>query len=287
MPSSHRQTFRTLTRITPALVGIALFGVSDLLFERAVSGQQQGASQNLRLAEGQYKVYKQSNAGGIGPFATGVFNFTESWTLSRAPDGSLEVEGKRDYESPSGEPHDNKFAVHLSSDFRVINLCEFRKLRWKPNSGPLGCEFLPSRLVCASGIEPDKNTLLDLPLKDTYGLLWPISAFSLSHITRFVGRTPMSTIRVQMLSIDEPSTENPFFASVLDGHLKYVGSENITIADRKWKADKFELTVPLHMPFLIWTSPSGLLLDLSEEDNHGRQLEQGMKLVRYQQWLDY
>jgi len=47
------------------------------------------------------------------------------------------------------------------------------------------------------------------------------------------------------------------------------------------------LTVPLHTPFLIWTSPSGLLLDFAEEDNHGRQREQGMKLIRYQQWSDY
>jgi hypothetical protein len=268
-------------------MGIALLGVLGLFLDRAVLGQQESTSQNVRLAEGQYKVYKQTNAGGIGPFATGVFNFTESWTLSRAPDGSLEVEGKRDYESPSDELHSNQFNVHLSSNLRVLSLREYRKLRWKPNSGPLGCEFLPSRFVCTSGVDPDKSTLLDLPLKDTYGLLWPISAFSLSHITRFVGRSPMSAIRVQMLSIDEPSMENPLSASVLDGHLKYLGSENITIADRKWKADKFELAVPLHMPFLIWTSSSGLLLDFAEEDNHGHQQEQGMKLVRYQQWLDY
>ena len=97
----------------------------------------------------------------------------------------------------------------------------------------------------------------------------------------------MNEIPVQMLSIDEPGIENPVAASVLNGHLKYLGCESIKIADRKWKADKFELTVPLHTPFLIWTSPSGLLLDFAEEDNHGRQLEQGMKLVRYQQWLDY
>jgi hypothetical protein len=265
MATPLRQTFGTLARITPLVLGLALLGFFSLLQGRAVSDQQEASSQNLRLAEGEYKAYKQTNAGGIGPFATGVFNFTESWTLSRAPDGSLEVDGKRDYESPSDEPHDNKFTVHLSSDFRVKSLREFRKLRWKPDSGPLGCEFLPSRLVCTSGVDPDKSTLLDLPLKDAYGLLWPISAFSLSHITRFVEHSPMSAIRVQMLSVDEPGKENPFSASVLDGHLKYLGSETITIADRKWKADKFELNVPLHMPFLIWTSSSGLLLDFAKK----------------------
>lgn len=273
--------------MSPRLSRMLLLAAFGLLLGRAVLSQGGETSQKLRVCEGQYKVYKETNAGGIGPFATGVFNFTESWTLWRLADGSLEVEGKREYESPSYEPHSNQFTVHLSPDFHVLSLMEFRKLRWKPGSGPLGCEFLPSKLVCTSGVDPDKSTLLDITLKDPYGLLWPISAFSLSHITRFVGHTPMSAIQVQMLSIDEPSMENPVAAAVLNGHLKYLGHEVITIADRKWQADKFELNVPLHTPFLLWTSPSGLLLDFAEEDNHGRPREQGMKLVRYQQWLEY
>jgi hypothetical protein len=254
----------------------------------AALSQQEPASQKLRLAEGQYKVYKQTNSGGIGPFAPGVFNFSESWTLWRLHDGSLEVEGKRDYESPSDVPHSNQFTVRLSSDFRVVSLREFRKLRWRPDSGPLGCEFLPGRLLCTSGAgEPARSVRLDLPLKDTYGFLWPVSAFSLSHITRFAGHTHASVIPVQMITVDEPSAEDPVFASVLEGHLTYLGPDSITIAGRKWRADKFELNVPLHAPFLIWTSPAGLLLDFSEEDNHGRVMEQGMKLVHYQQFLDF
>jgi hypothetical protein len=253
-----------------------------------VLSYQESAPQKVRVAEGQYRVYRQTNAGGIGPSAPGVYNFSESWTLWRLRDGTLEVEGERDYESPSDEPHSDKFTVHLSSDFRVLSLREFRKLRWRPDSGPLGCEFLPARLVCTSGaVDPTKNIRLDLPLQDTYGFLWPISAFSLGHITRFIGRTPASVLPVQMVSVDEPSTEDPVFVSVQDGHLTYLGRENITLADRKWQADKFELRVSLHPPFLIWTSPAGLLLDFVEEDNHGHVKEQGMKLAHYQQWLDF
>jgi hypothetical protein len=55
----------------------------------------------------------------------------------------------------------------------------------------------------------------------------------------------------------------------------------------KTPADKFELTAPQHAPFLIWTSPAGLLLDFSEQDNHGKPKEQGMKLIRYRQWLNF
>jgi hypothetical protein len=31
----------------------------------------------------------------------------------------------------------------------------------------------------------------------------------------------------------------------------------------------------------------GLLLDFSEKDNHGKPKEQGMKLIRYRQWLNF
>jgi hypothetical protein len=138
MPSPHRQTVRTLTRITPALICIVLLSVLGLLSERAVSGQQEGSSQNVRLA-------------------TGVFNFTESWTLSRAPDGSLEVEGKRDYQSPSDEAHSNKFTVHLSSDFRTLSLREFRKLRWKPDSGTPGLRVSPKQALLHIWCRPQQK----------------------------------------------------------------------------------------------------------------------------------
>lgn len=288
MRSWHAQIVMSPNQISFEPTRAVLLASFALLFGSAALSHQENTSLKVRVAEEQCKVYKQTNAGGIGPFAPGIFNFSESWTLWRSPDGSLEVEGKRDNESRAHEPHSNQFTVRLSSDFRVLSLREFRTLRWRPNSGPLGCEFLPGRLLCTtSAAGPTKNVRLDLPLQDAYGFWWPISAYSLSHITRFAGRTPMSVIPVQMVSIDEPNTENPVFASVLQGHLTYLGHESITIAHRKWRAHKSELRVPLHAPLLIWTSPAGLLLDFAEEDNLGRQREQGMTLVRYQQWFDF
>lgn len=267
---------------------MALIASLAVLLGGSGSWRQDNTSQKVRVAEGQYKVYKQTNAGGIGPFAPSVFDFSETWSLWRWPDGTFEVEGTRNYESPSDEPHSDQFTVHLSPDFRIVNLQESRKLRWRPKSGPLDCQFLPTKLACTSDTEnPAESAHLDLPLHGAYGFLWPVSAFSLGHITRFVEHTPASVIPVQMVVVDEPSAANPVFASVLEGHLKYVGHERISVADREWQSDKFELTLPLHAPFLVWTSPTGLLLDFAEEDNHGRVREQGMKLVRYQQWLDF
>ncbi|MGA7854244.1 MAG: hypothetical protein WCA15_13035 [Candidatus Acidiferrales bacterium] len=267
---------------------LSLLALSLILLGNAGLSGQEAPSQNVRVAGGEYKVYKQTNVGGIGPYSPSVFDFKESWTLWREPHGDLEVVGQRDYASPSDVPHSDKFTVHLSSDFRVISLREFRKLRWSPDSGPLDCQFLTGRLACTSNAaDPQKNVTLDLPLQDAYGFLWPISAFSLSHITRFVSHTRGSVIPVQMLSLEETSAEDPVNASVLEGHLAYWGHETITAAGRKWSADKFTLTLPLHAPFLIWTSPAGLLLDFAEEDNHGHLKERGMMLLRYQQWLDY
>lgn len=288
MRSRHPQILTSWFRVRLRPARGILIGSIALLLLCGRMRSQENVSQKVRLAEGEYRVYKQSNAGGIGPFAPGVFNFSESWTLWRQRDGSLEVEGERDYESPSDDPHHNKFTVRLSRDFRILSVQEFRKLVWRQDSGPLDCNFLPGTIHCTSNaVNPANAVHLDLPLREPYGLLWPISAFSLSHITRFVGRTTESAIPVQMISVDEQSREDPVSATILAGHLAYLGHESITIADRKWEADKFELRVPLHAPFLLWTSPAGLLLDFVEEDNRGRLKEQGMKLVRYQQWLAF
>jgi hypothetical protein len=248
----------------------------------------QGDSNCTQLAEGEYKVYTDSNGGGVGPFAAGVYNFTESWKLCRLPDGSLEIEGKRDYESPEYEQHSNPFSAHLSSGFRTLSLKEFRTLRWRPDSGPLSCNFLPNELVCTSGAKnsPD-DAGMDIAMEHPYGFLWPISAFSLSNITRFALGKKGAGIAVEMVRVDEPSRDNPVRTSVLLGDLQYQGQENIRVAGHRWQADRFELKVALHAPFLIWTSPSGLLLDFAEEDNRRHITERGLKLVQFQQYSDF
>jgi hypothetical protein len=227
------------------------------------SGSQKQGSERIRVAEGQYDIFEKANEGGIGPFLPAVYNFRESWTLSRLPDGSLQADGEREYESPKDEFHHHRFSVHLSSEFRALGVTEFRTLRWRRNSGPLSCDFLPAELICTSGEKDSRQRIrLDMPMKDAYGFLWPISAFSMSSITRSVDRDPGRTIPVQLVMVDEPSRELPVDASVLNGYLKYLGQDKMILAGRKWNADKFELKVPLYSPFLIWTSPEGFFSGL-------------------------
>jgi hypothetical protein len=251
-------------------------------------GEKQ-AFERVRIAEGEYQVYRDADESGIGPFSPAVYNFREDWVLWRLPDGNLEVEGARHYDSPEGEPHMDAFSVRLSPQFKVLHLTELRKLRWRPDSGPLACDFLPGNLDCSSGAkDPRQNIRLNLPrLHPSYGFLWPVSAFSLGNITRFAERQADHPIIVDMIEVDEPKNEEPVFASVLEGSLSFLGREEIRVAGVRWSADKFELRVPMHPPFLIWTSPQGLLLDFTEEDNQKRLTEHGMKLVRYKQFANF
>ena len=61
----------------------------------------------------------------------------------------------------------------------------------------------------------------------------------------------------------------------------------LTLADRKWRADKFELKVPLHAPFLLWTSSEGLLLAFGPETKNKVLSGDNMVLVRFQQWMEF
>jgi len=254
----------------------------------AVSKGEKQASERTRVAEGEYQVYRNADEGGIGPFNPAVYNFSESWTLWRLPDGSLDVEGERRYDSPQYEPHMDAFSVKLSSRFGVERITELKKLQWRPDSGPLTCDFQPRKLDCSSGAKnPQDNILLSLRLEPSYGVLWPLSAFSLSNITRLADRRSDHPIVVDMLTIDEPNKNNPVFATILEGSLRYAGNEQTRVAGQAWLADKFELKVPMYPPFMIWTSPQGLLLDFTEEDNQNRLTEHGMKLVRYKQFSGF
>lgn len=240
-------------------------------------------SKRVRVAAGEYQILQGANAGGVGSYAPGVYRFRESWTLWRLTDGSFEAEGEREYESPKDELHSNRFLVHLSPDFRTLGVKEFRKLRWKPDSGPLSCKFQPAELICTSSAkDPSQSVDLNVPMKDAYGFLWPISAFSLSNITRRAAKIHDKLTPVQLVTVEEPGPRNPVFVSTLDGNLKYLTQEEITLAGKKWRADKFELKVPLHPAFIIWTSPEGLLLRFAPESK-STQAAEGLQLVHFQQ----
>jgi hypothetical protein len=264
------------------------FFASGTIAPRTLRQTQTANSDRVRIAEGEYKIYRHAGDSGIGPFDPAIHDFAEAWTLWRMPDGSLEVEGNRTYEAPQYEPHKDAFRVRLTSHFTVSQITEYKKLRWRPDSGPLSCDFLPNALDCNSGArDPKQQVRLHLQLSSPYGFLWPISAFSVSNITRFVERKAGSAIPVSMLMINEPGPDDPVMASVVEGKLRYLGREQTTISDKMWLADRFELQVALNPAIMIWTSPQGLLLDMTLEDNKRRLTEHGLKLASYKQYADF
>jgi hypothetical protein len=244
-----------------------------------------GATAWIRVAEGEYKVLTDK---GIGPFDPAVFDFSESWTLWRLPDGSFDVSGTRSYRSPSDEPRSNNFSVRLSPGFSVQGLKEFRKLRWRSDSGPLSCTFLTGKLACTSNArDVTQNVTLELPMNDAFGIMWPISAFSLGSITRSASHDPKTTTPIELVRLQEANKADPIMATILAGHLKYLGREELQLAGHKWCADKFELKVPLHAPFLLWTSAEGLLLAFAPETKDQTISGDGMVLVKFQQWRQF
>src|SRR5437868_6930922 len=163
-------------------------------------GQGREQEQRAKVAQGEYVILEEANGGAIGPFGEEIYDFHETWTLSRAANGGYEVEGERRFESPKGAAHANRFRAELSRDLTITRLTEFARLKWRRDSGPLSCEFLRSTLHCSSNAKNAGQSLnIKIPMQQPYGLLWPISAFSLSGLTRAAEREAQKVTRIQLV----------------------------------------------------------------------------------------
>jgi hypothetical protein len=243
------------------------------------------AEQGTKLAAGEYAIVTRMNEGGVGPFNPMIYDFRESWTLRTGENGGFEVAGEREYESPRYEPRRERFDVRLARDWRLEKIVEYAKLRWRPDSGPLVCDFQVAALHCTSNAKkPADAVILDLTFERPFGFLWPISAFSLASIAKAVERTPGEVTPVQLITIEEPGPSKPIYPLVLDGRVRYLGTVAAEVAGKKWKANQYELEAPFHPIFRILTAPEGFLLDLAVVGPPGKGPNAEMKLVRYQQF---
>jgi hypothetical protein len=238
-----------------------------------------------KVAEGEYAVSEQANGGAVGPFGEEVYNFHETWVLWRGGDGRYEVEGERRFEAPQGTARSDRFVAELTRDLTVTRVTEFSQLKWRRDSGPLTCEFLRSELHCSSNAKSAEEALeLRIPMQKPFGLLWPISAFSLSGLTREAERDPRHATQIQLVSIEQPSADMPVLPMILDGELRYLGEENIEIAGLPQRAFRFSIKAALSPEIVVWTTTDGLLLAVSVEHGDKNWPAQGMKLLHFQEW---
>ena len=131
-------------------------------------------------------------------------HFRESWTLWRTTGGEYEIDGDRMFESPRGVPHHNRFIATLSHDLRLLELKEFVRLKFRRDSGPLTCKFPAAELRCDSGAKDPRHRVdvkvsMDLP----YGVIWPLSAFSLAGLTRAASPQVDQPSRIQVVRLEE------------------------------------------------------------------------------------
>ena len=268
----------------------ALIGANARVTQKPAGEALPSASQEkpTKLAQGEYVVLQGANGGAVGPFGEEVYNFHETWTLWRIASGGYQVEGERRFESPKGTAHSNRFLGRLSRDLTIDRVTEFAPLKWRPDSGPLSCNFSQKELDCSSDAkDPRQSIEVKLAVKEPFGLFWPISVFSLSGITREAERDPSHITRVQLVSFEQPSREVPVSPTILDGELRYAGEEPIDVAGEQQRAFKFLLKVALHPQLTIWTSRQGLLLALEVDHAEQGWPEQSIKLLQFHQFAQF
>lgn len=276
---------------------VLAFGAITSVFSAAETVFPEGGQQPLakaptiqsetrtKVADGEYALDEGANDGAVGPAGEEVYDFHESWTAWRDTNGEFEVEGQRTFESPRGFPHADKFAVQLSRDLTPIRITEFAKLRWRHDSGPIVCEFQLKEVQCSSGARDQKDaTDLHVSMEFPYAFLWPISPFTLGGLVRQADRDLGRPSPIQLLSVEQPSSQEPILTIVRTGNLEYIGEESIEAAGRSWLAHKFTLKVPGYPVFTIWTSAKGVLLEVAINHADAGWPREQMKLVKLNEW---
>jgi hypothetical protein len=239
----------------------------------------------IKVAEGEYQVAVEDDLG-IGPTETEIFHFRESWTLWRTTAGEYLVEGKRNFESPMGSPHENQFTAKLAHAFELLEVEEFAPLRFIQQSGPLRCTFLPQQLQCDAGAPGEAQALeLRVTMDRPYGLLWPLSPFSLAALTHNRSANATKPSPVQVVQLDEISDVIPVLPIRSDGLIRSLGRSQVvfTVSGKSWYPNVYELTASPVRKMQIWTSPEGLLL---AADRPGWPKSR-VALVRFQQFAEF
>ncbi len=246
-------------------------------------GAQQG--DRVKVAEGEYRVSEEGDLG-VGPVETEIFHFRESWTLWRVQNGEYEVEGERTFYSPQDYIRFNRFVARLTRRLELVEVTEFRRLRFRRDSGPLTCELLLRQLRCSSAAKDPANAVdFDGAADRPYGFIWPLSAFSLGSLTRAASPHVGEPVRIQVVQLQELNDVLPVLPIRSDGFLKYLGQSDTPymVSNQSWRPCVYELDTGPTRKMLIWTSPEGIVLSV-ERSNWPKGK---MELVRFVKFSDF
>jgi hypothetical protein len=246
-------------------------------------GAQQG--ERVKVAEGEYRVSEEGDLG-VGPVETEIFDFRESWTLWRVQNGEYEVEGERTFYSPRDYFRFNRFVARLTRRLELVEVTEFRRLRFRDDSGPLTCELLLRQLRCSSAAKDVANSVdFDVAPDRPYGFIWPLSAFSLGSLTRAASPHVGEPVRIQVVQLQELNDVLPVLPILSDGFLKYLGQSDTpyVVSNQSWRPYVYALDTGPIRKLLIWTSSEGIVLSV-ERSNWPKGK---MELVRFVKFSDF
>ncbi len=68
-------------------------------------------------------------------------------------------------------------------------------------------------------------------MKEPFGFIWPISAFSLSSVTRSAIHDPKKLTPVELVRVEEASRAIRFWRRSWPGTCKYIGQEELLLAE--------------------------------------------------------
>jgi hypothetical protein len=239
----------------------------------------------VKIAAGEYSVSTDEDLG-VGPIETEVFHFHESWTLWHTADGNYEVDGERTFESPRDIVHQNRFWAQLTRDLQLVKVKEFAKLRWRPDSGPLTCDLRPHEMRCNSGgKDPVKSIDIQVTTHQPYGIIWPISVFSLGSLAYVAAEHEGELVPVELVTFKELNEALPVLTIQSSGSIRYLGRSEVkfTASGTSWYPRMFELTSSRTRTLHIWTSHEGLVLAIERADWPKTTL----RLVSFQQFAEF
>ncbi len=232
------------------------------------------AGNGKKVAEGAYELKAQTGKNAA------TFGFSELWALWRLEDGTFKVEGKWRFERDMGErpPKDLGFLIRLSSEFHPSGLEITGVVPGTRLAGNFDCDLGPTEFLCAIRT-PKGSAEARLAVESPYDAFLPMPWFLASVALRARRESGQAT-PVKLIFMDDG---DPIALSAFEGQVIYVGTEDLKIAGRTFRADKYELQAHPFPGFFLWLSPQGVLLAMQDS----KKPQQRLELVKFKQYAEF